>query len=351
MVYVFKDLDLLFAGVVESGNPIVTDPSGHIWSFVLLHSVADFEQHVAWGITSYGTHAICRNCKANRGDLPYTDMRPEAAWKPSEEQFTNSDFIEAASNGDHPLRKSQYWRKDFVRDDIMHMLDHRGISCHIVGTVWVHLMRNERRLGGNQARRLAELNSMKSDWQSGHMISSKLPNIRKENLFDAAGWAFLKGPLVKSANTRHVVPFCGQLCERFFNDDRPWPIALRTIVQSLLKIYDVLYNSGIFLDRRQHQQLQDAVDELGRSYMLGRQLAHEDGKLYLNIVPKCHFSMHLPRQCRLLNARYVQCYAMENTVGVLTKVWASCKYGPYNKVIQRRVLFKWLIRFIIKMDL
>ena len=43
----FKDLDLLFAGVDESGNPIVVDPSGNVWSFVLLHSVADFEQHVA----------------------------------------------------------------------------------------------------------------------------------------------------------------------------------------------------------------------------------------------------------------------------------------------------------------
>jgi hypothetical protein len=69
---------------------------------------ADLEQDVHWGMPSYNAaDTVCGNCGANRTDRPFTDLRPDAAWRPGED-MPNPDFIDMC-HGSHPLKQSPYW--------------------------------------------------------------------------------------------------------------------------------------------------------------------------------------------------------------------------------------------------
>ena len=59
--------------------------------------------------------------------------------------------------------------------------------------------------------------------------------------------------------------------------------------------------------------------------------------------------MHLPGEARLIEPRIVQCYSEESMVGRATKIWASCKKGPYAYSIQEVSLINYLV--VIELDL
>ena len=50
-------------------------------------------------------------------------------------------------------------------------------------------------------------------------------------------------------------------------------------------------------------------------------------------------------------SRCVQNYISESLVGVMTKIWRSTASGPYDKVIQRSVMIRYLVMLSIELGL
>ncbi len=71
----------------------------------------------------------------------------------------------------------------------------------------------------------------------------------------------------------------------------------------------------------------------------------------MHIVPKSHYMQHFPDEAKLINPRCVQCYIEESYIGKVSKIWASCKCGPYSETIQHRGLLKYLLWLCIELDL
>ena len=74
-------------------------------------------------------------------------------------------------------------------------------------------------------------------------------------------------------------------------------------------------------------------------------------QLLWHIVPKTHYMMHFPREARLISPRVVQNYIEESFIGKESKIWASCKNGPYGETIQLVALLKYLVLMCIELDL
>ena len=161
---------------------------------------------------------MCPCCRANRSDLPFTDLRDDVPWEPSRAAMDNASFL-ARCSGNHPIRNQPYWSMWFVRFDTMHVIDHHGLCGLLLAGVLLELVRNPSGLGATVADRLAAINRELKRYQSEHLVSSKFPVITRDILCRGTGWAELKGPRVKAANTRHLTPFVAMIAARYAGAD------------------------------------------------------------------------------------------------------------------------------------
>ena len=78
-------------GLGPNGEDLFVDSEGNKWGTILIFGEGDMEQLVVvWGCKHYqSTHEMCAWCLANRSTHPYTDLSPEATWRPTE-NMTNA---------------------------------------------------------------------------------------------------------------------------------------------------------------------------------------------------------------------------------------------------------------------
>jgi len=185
-------------------------PDGQMWRAILIFGKGDMEMRMGtWGLPGW-SHGVdvCPHCLANRDTRPYTDNRPNAAWRPTGIQsMPNSFFLERLSVPRHPLTISHYFSKYFAVLDVMHVMDCKGVTAHVAGSILRYLVIRCMELGPNQQERLNKLNADMTSFQSNHRTPVRMPDIRLDNLLGKDGWACLGSQLVKAANTRNLVPW------------------------------------------------------------------------------------------------------------------------------------------------
>ena len=87
----------------------------------------------------------------------------------------------------------------------MHNLDHHGVSYIVGGSVIADVVRRHQAFGNTKQHRMDQINFLKDEWYSNHIVSSRMPDLGLKNIQwgGQEAWAELHGPLVKAANTRH----------------------------------------------------------------------------------------------------------------------------------------------------
>ena len=119
---------------------------------------------------------------------------------------------------------------------------------------------------------------------------------------------------------------------------------------ALDQAYVTIYDSEHFLTPPQQVLLETALRDIGLHMQILRGIADSRGLLYWQITPEVHLCMHVPEQCRLLNALHVQCYGEKSMVHRWSLMWSSCAHGPYQRTVQKNVLSKYLVQFAIRRD-
>ena len=344
------DLVSLAEGMMGIGEPIIGD-DGVNWSGIMLFGGGDLEvECLSWGLASYNQAEsdCCGWCLGDRANRPLTDLRRKALWRQTE-SMSNDMFMARLLEKNHPICRAPWCNKYFFRLDVMHVYDHHGICCIVVGSSIKDLLRNVA-LGPNQEARLNLVNSLLQEFNQRSHSSVTIPPLRLDNL-TLDGWAELHGPLYKSAICRHMSSFSLQLVERFHSGSDDYSEGVLLANRSLCNIYEILYSAGVFLSHAQLADLTDAVLNLGSAFQVLRKISEERGDLYWHIKPKVHIGQHLPHQCSLVNARVVQNYGEESLIGRATAIWESSCNGPYHKAIQRQTLLRYLLVLVILLDL
>ena len=333
-------------GTTETGEQLFEDEDG-AWSAIMLFGKADFEALTqCWGMTSYnGASEVCGWCRADRTARPYTDLQEDAQWRPTE-ILDIIAFKARFGIPHHPWIDVFFFTTFFIRIDCMHDLDHNGVSGCAIGSLLMGLVKHEARLGSNQAARLRSLNSSLDEFQKSNKVTSRFPEIGLNTLSASGGegdFACLAGPGVKAANTRCIVPWAANLSQTYCDTDTQKDKSIRKMFSSLCTVYDTLYSSDMFMTSTQRDTLKLATLRFGRHYQWLNIKSTGDGICMYNVKPKHHFMQHIPRQSRLLNPRFTQCYMEEGFIGDVSDMWKSSVNGPYEKTMQRTVLVRNLV--------
>ena len=189
---------------------------------------------IAWGLPGYsGGPGACSECEADEDGLPYSDLRPAALWRPTA-PLSNERFM-GRLRGTHPLRLSIYMCKYLCRLDSMHVLDHKGLTCIIIGSCLTLLLQDEARLGPTIEQRVQALNAKADEYYSANRVSSRIV-VFTMDLVQKDGWGELSGPTVIVANSRICVPMVAWLCETYFDSGSVKDRAVRTLVAAVHRL-------------------------------------------------------------------------------------------------------------------
>ena len=259
--------------------------------------------------------------------------------------------------GKRPMTSSRYFNKYTIRNDLMHCQDHHGVWAVIFASiVWFLCINNgQPSLGDTQQARLDTVNRrLARHYAKNKGISSTLDPLTFRNIIPAgtASYATLAGPTVKAANTRHAMPFLKVLADKHLTDANDMDhVLMHMLIGHCLEFNRIIGAAGTFLTEAEVAGLREATEGVGKYIQLLRSRAKEAKQLLWHIVPKSHYMQHFPDEARLINPRLVQCYIEESYIGKVSKIWASCKCGPYSETIQHRGLLKYLVWLCIELDL
>ena len=314
------------------------------WRFLVLFAKADEQVRCdEWGLTHYNAaDEVCSECRANRTSRPWTDMRRASLWRGTEnmDATTYRNRIPAPP---HPLADSRLFWMILFALDIMHVLDCKGVSATIFGSLLGMLIRLPR-LGANQQARVATINARMLAWYGARPGSHRLPRLTMANIVaKGSGWHELAGPAIKAANTRNAAPMFASMAREYMDDASAESRAVVRVTQALADMYEVLRAAPMFLDDATLHQFRELVGGFGVSLQYLRSWAETNHRLMWQVRPKAHKAMHLPQLAAIINPRYVDNYADESQIGTSTRVWKGSVAGRYKAHVQRTVLAKrWL---------
>ena len=198
------NLDALAHGMLPDGTPLA-GADGVVWSGLMLFGGADLEvECLSWGLASYNEvdTDCCGWCLGDRRHRPLNDLRRKAKWRPTQ-HMSNLMFMERLKEKNHPLSRAPFVNKFFFRLDVMHVYDHHGIACIVVGSTLKDIVTSRNSFGASQPARLEAVNARLSTFNSAPGGSVTIPKLRLDNL-TLDHWAELHGPLYKSAICRRA---------------------------------------------------------------------------------------------------------------------------------------------------
>ena len=166
------------------------------WHAVLTFSKADEEQRVNdFGLPNYRSRVPCADCLSNRDDIPFTDLKAIAAWRPTETEMTFAQVgAGLRAERKHPLAGCVFLHRYFFAD-VMHMLDCKCCAKVMYGGIVGTLLTNMC-LGENVAARMVLINALGVTLYSKPPGVLKLPLLRKDDFVGQGGCCVLLGKLL-----------------------------------------------------------------------------------------------------------------------------------------------------------
>ena len=302
---------------------------GMDWNMMWLFGKADAEQRVAWGTASYNCNEdMCPDCPANRSDFPFTDLLPDARWRPR--RFNLQEYVAHMRQPLHPLAGAKFFSRHFIRHELMHTVDCNGVIATAGGSV-LYKLTHMGTLGNNMQERLDFLNADYQQHCTDNKVSCRLPKLKLSHL-TVDGKVCLHGPSIKAANSRAAVPWFLQLCRTHFNSGSQHDVSCTKALESLDRIIHTFYDSDLFLTAEAKADVESHGLRFGRHVMwLASNACRVMGVRTWHITPKFHFFMHIVSyDMHLINPRYVQAYLEEGLVGKIAALYAGSCAGPQN---------------------
>jgi hypothetical protein len=152
----------------------------------------------------------------------------------------------------------------------------------------------------------------------------------------------LKGPVVKAANTKALVPFGLYLAESLplvseHNKHRA------KVFRHLCRFTEIIESEGMFLSQPAQAELADVVKRCLLNYNALAMESASLGNMTWSFVPKFHIWAHFPTIALMINPRWLRNYLEESMIGRIVGVYNGIKHGPYHATAQSSALNKYMI--------
>ena len=237
------------------------------------------------------------------------------------------------------------FNKHTFRHDMLHMLDHHGLSSFVLGEILHAHVSGDHETdvlpGATIDARLAFLNADIDAFYKTHHVKEKVPKLAMSNLKSDA-YPELHGNGIKAATTRMLAPYAVSLQQRATTlRATPKNKHMQKVAQHLKGVYDLVYTAGTFLNDNEKQTLAKHLASLGVHYQWLQAQAYGAGLTRWKNSMKVHYvCAHMHQQADIINPRVVQGYVSESMVGQICGLYKGSRPGHTDHV-QRIALIKY----------
>ena len=341
--------DRSWPSIMRNFEDLAGDAGAGRWGGVLLFFSSDLEYACnELGLRHFNGVKLCCYCNADTADTPHNDFGSEARWRGT--VFGNGQFMRHLRAPRHPAAAHPWFNMYTYRLDLLHILDHHGVSNTIFGNVlWAHIRGPSPVLPGTtQGERIGFLNEDIKAYYDLNAVANRLPPLRVSNI-RPGDFPELSGSVVKAANTRSLAPYVLDLQRRATTTDPTDANKhMLKVVESVSEAYNILYSAGYFLTAAEAAALDRHLTRMGLHFQRLAFLSAGAGELAWQMRPKLHYSVaHLSGQAKLINPRFVQTYGSEGLVGKVCNIYKSSQYGPYHAGLQKKVLAKYRTGLVV----
>ena len=265
--------------------------------------------------------------------------------------YTKDEFQQRYS-ACHPLFEFPGMLPQTVAIDLLHVCDHNGVAGSVAGSIMYEAIR-EKELGNSSLESGVQILSEKiKEYYTTSGVQSHLPRLTLQNLIDTLNplnsFPDLRGKAIKAANTRNIMPFVEMLAAEL-RDGSEYKDRRHKCVQSLVRFYDTVYDSGIYMSIDQSEAMASAIKRCCKHYTWLAKRSTHLGLMRWPIRPKMHYWYHLTLRKQFLNPRFLQTYANESMVGKTCNIYKSALSGSQNerRKVQHSVLAKYLTGLMV----
>jgi len=281
------------------------------------------------GLAHASSKAPCWMCKANTSDTPYNDFRPGARWR-------GTVMSPEAQRLNPPTKHLLMTVPGIVAEtfaiDCLHTLE-LGVTAHTLANIMFDLVFKE--LPGTRSAALSSLwGEIQQLYKTLNINSrNRIPFLKLES-FSHKGPPWLNYPElhgIKAREARYLVPVFAKL----FNDrdDTPYKQHRRACINHLNSAYIIIDANLYRVPCDQHANFAKHIDAFLLHYTWLSNYAFTENAYQWSVVPKFHYTAHLPQQAKFLSPRVGWTYGGESMVGKISQLAMACLDGtPAHKV-------------------
>ena len=225
--------------------------------------------------------------------------------------------------------------------DAMHGMD-EGFTAEVAGNVFYEAM--ELSAGSTQKARAAALDTDLKRYYKRVKEKVKIDgSITFERVKSAGEWPCLKA---KAAATRHVVPFCVELSERF-NSGSDHDERRLLLCKCLDRCYRILKSAGRFLTSEEKSELRGMSQTMMKCYRNLSLESLEACERSWKVKPKLHETQHiLEYSAEVINPMYVWLYSDEDLQKHIKQIAVQC----HPCTVAYMCLFRWVVHTFAEFD-
>lgn len=281
------------------------------------------------GLSHSSSRAPCWLCKANTADTPYNDFRPAAKWRAT---VISPEAHRCNPPTKHLLMNVPGIVAETFAIDCLHTLE-LGVTAHTLSNIMFDFVFKE--LEGTRSEALTTLwDEIQRLYRTLQIDSrNRIPTLKLES-FCQKGSPWLNYPElhgIKAREARYLVPVFAQL----FNDrdDTEYKQHRRACISHLNAAYIIIDANLYRVPRDQHARFVKHIDAFLLHYTWLANTAFKENCYQWSVVPKHHYTAHLPQQAKFLSPRVGWTYGGESMVGKISQLAMACLDGtPAHKV-------------------
>ena len=249
----------------------------------------------------------------------------------------------APPTSNHPIFKLTGVTIFNVMFDSLHILDCDGVTCHMIANTLFSLVYRE--LGGSRQGALDTV------WHRIQELYGDLNVFEKIGAMKLATFCTPGAPnqnypslskSVKAAEARHLAPIAYMIAREY--DRGTAEDASRTqMLKHVSQFYDIAERADLIPSAEHGHGMNEALQSDLQHYSFLASISMREHRFEYNLVPKCHFALHLGEQSLFMNPRRFWTYGSEDFVGRLSSLALACANGVGTLRISEQVAIKYRV--------
>jgi hypothetical protein len=304
-------------------------------------------------LPGYSSNQCCKDCAANKSDIPHNDYRTTAKWRVTLKTPAQNELNPPSS---HPLLRIAAVVPEMIQYDTLHIIE-EGCSSHaMANAIFDFVILKSKSFVGTQEQKLAALNAKIMRLQEDMQISAdrRARPLTFSSFCNPSGkhthFPELHG--IKARHIRYLVPVISQICKEEFEPSKPYTYHRMKMLEQLDSLCKTIDEADFHhFSQEEANCFSAAVQHFLAHYTKCSRILYDEGSRYrYNTVTKFHNLAHMPERAKYLNPRSCSTYTGETMVGFIATLAHSCLNGTPSHLISYKLCWRWRLALDLRVN-